>query len=357
MSKTARVTFSNASSPFFETLKKKVDAYFSDAKINQTGNRKLFTKAIILFTLLVIVYTTLVFFTPKSILLSLMLCALLGLTFAAIGFNVMHDGAHGSFSTKTKVNDLMSYSLNVMGASSFMWKIKHNFNHHTYTNIEDMDDDIDIRPFMRVTENHPKLWFHKYQHIYWPIMYSLTYILWVFYLDFYKYFTGKIAELTFRKMTPSEHFWFWGTKVFYISIFIFIPMYFVGVKQTIIGYLTASVICGLVISIIFQLAHVVQGPKFPLPNEKNKIESEWAVHQLETTADFAPSNKVVSWLVGGLNYQVEHHLFPKISHVHYPKIREFVKETCAEFNVSYHEFPTLFGAVKSHVQYLKMIGA
>ena len=134
-------------------------------------------------------------------------------------------------------------------------------------------------------------------------------------------------------------------------------MYFVGVKETIIGYLTASVICGLVISIIFQLAHVVQGPKFPLPNEKNKIESEWAVHQLETTADFAPSNKVVSWLVGGLNYQVEHHLFPKISHVHYPKIREFVKETCAEFNVSYHEFPTLFGAVKSHVQYLKMIGA
>ena len=182
MSKTARVTFSNASSPFFETLKKKVDAYFADAKINQTGNRKLFTKAIILFTLLVIVYTTLVFFTPQSILLSLMLCALLGLTFAAIGFNVMHDGAHGSFSTKTKVNDLMSYSLNVMGASSFMWKIKHNFNHHTYTNIEDMDDDIDIRPFMRVTENHPKLWFHKYQHIYWPIMYSLTYILWVFYL-------------------------------------------------------------------------------------------------------------------------------------------------------------------------------
>jgi linoleoyl-CoA desaturase len=179
----------------------------------------------------------------------------------------------------------------------------------------------------------------------------------VFYLDFYKYFTGKIAEVKIKKMTTSEHIWFWGTKVIYIGIFLIIPMIVVGVKATLIGYLTASVICGLVISIIFQLAHVVEGPIFPVPDEKNKISSEWAVHQLETTADFAPNNKFISWFVGGLNYQVEHHLFPKISHIHYPQIRQFVKETCAEFNVSYHEFPTFFSAVKSHIKYLKMIGA
>jgi linoleoyl-CoA desaturase len=356
MSKSPRVTFSNAASPFFDTLKKKVDGYFANSNISQTGNKKLFSKAVILFSSLIIIYTLLVFFTPENTFLALALCGLLGLNFAAIGFNVMHDGAHGSFSTKTKVNDIMSYSLNAMGASSFMWKIKHNFNHHTYTNIEDMDDDIDIQPFMRVTENHDKYWFHKYQHIYFPIMYSLTYILWVFYLDFLKYFTGKIAEIKIKKMKTSEHIWFWATKVIYIAVFLIIPSYVHGFGATIIGYVTAAVICGFTISIIFQLAHVVEGPKFPLPNENNKIQSEWAVHQLETTANFAPENKFISWLVGGLNYQVEHHLFPKISHVHYPQIRKLVKETCAQYNISYHEFPTFWGAVKSHILFLKTAG-
>jgi linoleoyl-CoA desaturase len=124
-----------------------------------------------------------------------------------------------------------------------------------------------------------------------------------------------------------------------------------------IGYTLIVLVTGFIISIVFQLAHVVEDLNFPEPNpETKKIDNEWAIHQIETTANFATKSKLVSWYVGGLNFQVEHHLFPKISHIHYPQINQFVRETCEQFNLNYIEFPTMLGAVKSHLSHLKQIG-
>jgi linoleoyl-CoA desaturase len=348
-----RVTFTNQSNQFTQTLRSRVEAYFKENKIKQSGSKRLFTKAIFLFSVLITLYTLLVFYT-LPIWVSVLLCMLLGTVFAAIGFNVMHDGAHGSFSSKKWVNNLMSYSLDMLGGSSIMWKIKHNHNHHTFTNIEGMDDDIDIVPYFRLNENQPKKNYHKFQHIYWVALYCTTYILWVFMMDYKKYFTNKIGLTTFRKLTTNEHIMFWSGKTFYLIVFFIIPFFFVGIVKTLVGYLIASSFCGLLIALIFQLAHIVEGIQFPRADENGKIDNDWTIHQLQTTANFATKNKLVSWFVGGLNYQVEHHLFPKISHIHYPKINAIVKETCAQFNVTYHEYPTVLKAVKSHVSYLKM---
>jgi linoleoyl-CoA desaturase len=271
----------------------------------------------------------------------------------------MHDGAHGSFSTKPWVNDMMSHSLEMMGGSSFMWKVKHNQNHHTFTNIEGMDDDIDIKPFIRVSVDQPKKWYHRFQHVYSFLLYALTYFFWIFWLDFKKYFSGKIGELKIKKMSAKDHVIFWVSKVMYIMVFVVVPIYRVGLLETILGYSVVLVVTGLIISIVFQLAHIVEGAIFPVGidgSKSLKIETEWAIHQLNTTANFATKNKVVSWFVGGLNFQVEHHLFPKISHVHYPEISKLVKETCQQFNVNYMEFPTVFAAIKSHVVHLKHVG-
>jgi linoleoyl-CoA desaturase len=351
-----KVVFNNKNSVFFNTLKDKVDAYFKSNNIKETGNSRLFVKTIILFFTAAIIYTILVFFTP-SIFISLILCCLMGLNLAGIGFNVMHDGAHGSFSRISWVNEVMAYSLNIMGGNSFLWKAKHNINHHSFTNIEGMDDDIDIKPFIRVHEDQEKHWYHRFQHVYWAGLYCLTYLLWVFFQDFKKYFTGKIAETTFRKMGVSDHIVFWVSKLFYIGIFIILPMFFVGVIQTIIGYLSVSFVTGFVIAVVFQLAHVVQGANFVAPDkESHKVEEEWAIHQIHTTANFATKNKIVSWFTGGLNFQVEHHLFPRISHIHYPKISQLVRETCETFGVTYIEFPTVLSAIRSHVVHLKTIG-
>jgi linoleoyl-CoA desaturase len=355
MSKTTRVAFSNQQSPFFEALKSRVDAYFDEQKIRPSGNFRLYGKAIFLICITVATYIGLVF-GNLPVWASVCLCVLMGFNLAAIGFNVMHDGAHGSFSRKTWVNNLMANSLDAMGGSSTMWKIKHNFNHHTYTNIDGLDDDIDIRPFLRINEDQTKHWFHRFQHYYFVLLYALTYLLWVFILDFKKYFSGKVADLPFRKFTLKQHLLFWGAKTFYFSVFLLIPAFRVGVVETIVGYLLVCLVCGLIISIVFQLAHVVEGPQFPVPDDKRKIKTEWAVHQLLTTANFATRSRIISWFVGGLNFQVEHHLFPRISHIHYPAINKLVKDTCAEFSVAYFEFPTLGSAIKSHVVHLKKVG-
>ncbi len=351
-----RVSFNNKNSVFFNSLKDKVDDYFKSNNIKETGNFKLYLKTIILTVSAFSLYTILVFFTP-NVWVSLILCALFGLNLAAIGFNTMHDGAHGSFSTKTWVNELMGYSLNAMGGSVYLWKYKHNINHHSFTNIEGMDDDIDIKPWIRVHEDQKKHWYHRFQHIYWFVLYGITYLLWVFVQDFKKYFTGKVGDLPFRKMDTKEHFIFWITKVVYVGVFMILPIFMVGLIDTIIGYSVIAFVCGFVIAIVFQLAHIVEDATFVAPSSENhKVDIEWAVHQIKTTANFATKSKIVSWFTGGLNFQVEHHLFPRISHIHYPKISELVRETCEQFGVKYLEFPSVLSAVRSHVIHLKHVG-
>jgi len=352
----AKVTFNNKKSPFFDELRARTDKYFKDKKINPTGNYKLYTKTVVLVSVALTIYSLLVF-GNLPVWASLLLCAALGCSFASIGFNVMHDGAHGSYSTNKHVNNIMSYSLNLMGGSSYMWKVKHNVVHHTYTNIQGVDDDIAVGPLLRINEQQPRYWIHKFQHVYWVFLYGVTYFMWIFWMDFLKYFTNKVGSVPIRKMKLSEHIGFWLTKVIYLSIFLIIPAFTQGIIATLVGYGVVIFVCGVVIASIFQLAHVVEGTAFPEPDPtSNKIEDEWAKHQVLTTANFATRNKVISWLCGGLNFQVEHHLFPKISHVHYPEISKIVRETCEDYNINYIEYPTLWSALGAHVRHLKTLG-
>jgi linoleoyl-CoA desaturase len=289
--------------------------------------------------------------------LSVILCSLFGINLAAIGFNVMHDGAHGSFSSKAWVNEIMGHSLNLMGGDVHLWKTKHNLIHHSFTNIDGYDDDIDIKPFMRTTTIQPKKPIHKWQHIYSVALYSLTYVLWIFYFDWKKYFSGKIGMTPIRKFSTKDHVIFWVTKIVHFGVFFALPMYTMGVLQTIVGYLIASFVCGMILSYVFQMAHVMENTEFVDPVATDgKIGDEWAVHQIKTTSNFATQNKIVSWFTGGLNFQVEHHLFPRISHVHYPELNKIVKETCAQFGVRYNEYKTVVSAIKSHVNHLKTMG-
>jgi linoleoyl-CoA desaturase len=276
---------------------------------------------------------------------------------AGIGFNIMHDGAHGSFSKYKWLNNVAAFSLNILGGSSFMWNLKHNVIHHAYTNIDGVDDDINIQPWMRMSSTQPKRKLHRYQHIYFWVLYSMLYILWVFVLDYTKYFKGKIGNTSLKKMTLADHLIFWGFKIFFLAVFVFIPIYTLGFISWLTGFLVFSLVAGFVISIVFQLAHTVEHTHFPMPHETTgKLEDEWAIHQLKTTANFAPKNKFISWMIGGLNFQIEHHLFPKISHIHYPALRKIIKQSCLEFGIPYIEYPKMRQAVVSHLVFLKQMG-
>lgn len=336
-------------------LKKRVNQYFLDQKKSTTGNTSLFFKAVLLCLGYIGIYIQLVFFTPVAW-IAIPECVLFGCLTAAVGFNVMHDGAHGSFSKSKIINKLAGFSLNFLGGSSIMWNMKHNIIHHTYTNIDGVDDDIEVRPWLRFAASQKKLKMHKFQHYYFWFFYALLHLMWMFVSDYKKYFSGKIGHVPLRKMTIKEHLSFWTAKIIYAFMFIILPIWMLGFMTWLFGFLIITLITGFVISIVFQLAHTVEHTSFPLPNETGKIENEWAIHQIATTSNFATKNKLLSWLVGGLNFQIEHHLFPKISHVHYPAISKIIKKTCTEFGLTYIEFPKMYHAIISHVAYLKRLG-
>lgn len=354
----SQTTFARTAPVFFQRLRELTEEYFRENNLKKTGDARLYWKTAILLTGLALLYVVLVFFTPSSAWISLGLCALMGVVVASIGFNVMHDGAHGSYSRRKWVNTMMGHSLNFLGGNVYIWKLKHNENHHTFTNIEGVDDDIDIKPFVRVHPGQPRYWFHRFQHIYGLLLYGTTYIFWIFYNDLKKYFSGMIADNTpMKPMSLKEHIIFWTSKVFYVGLFIGLPMAMVGVLPTLAGYGVMVFVTGLVIAVVFQLAHVVEDTEFVHPEgEKHEIGSEWAIHQVATTVNFATHNRVWNWLFGGLNFQVEHHLFPRISHVHYPELNKRLKQVCAEFNIQYREFPSLRSALWSHLMHLRRVG-
>ncbi len=341
---------------FHAELRKRINDYFVEVGKAKTGNYELFIKAIILVISFVAIYIHVVFFTP-AYWFALLECVVLGGLTAAIGFNVMHDGAHGSFSKYKWVNELAGLSLNMLGANVFMWKTKHNIVHHTFTNIDGVDDDIDARPFLRLCETQQRYKIHRYQHLYFWLAYALLYLYWVFFSDYEKYFTHRVGNMPLKPMRVKEHIIFWAFKAVHAILFVALPIYIVGWLPWLIGFLLYSMVTGFVLSIVFQLAHVVEDTNFAVPIQPaNQIEDEWAIHQLQTTANFATKNRIITWLLGGLNYQIEHHLFPQISHIHYPAISQIIRQACAEYGIRYIEYPKTRMAITSHVAHLRALG-
>ncbi len=341
---------------FHAVLKERVADYFDKNHLSTTGGWRIFSKAIILAVALVGLYVHLVFFTPVWY-LGVLECILMGFVISFIGFNVMHDGAHGSFSNSPVLNKFAAFTLNLLGGSAFMWNMKHNVIHHAYTNVHEVDDDLNGSILLRLSEHQKRYKVHSFQHIYFWVLYAQLYLFWIFFSDYKKYFKGKIGDIPLKKMSWQDHLIFWKSKVLFLFIYIVLPIVFAGWLHWLIGFITITWVAGVVLSIVFQLAHTVEHTHFPLPDEATgKMGDEWAVHQLKTTANFATGNAVISWFVGGLNYQVEHHLFPKISHVHYPAISKIVKQACQEYGVTYNEYDKMRHAILSHIAYLRNLG-
>jgi linoleoyl-CoA desaturase len=291
-----------------------------------------------------------------SLVTGLLLSLTLGLSLVSIAFNVMHDACHGSYSSKKWVNELLSLTMNALGSNAFIWKVKHNVVHHTYTNIDGIDDDIAKSPVLRHCPSQKWVKAHRFQFLYMFVLYAMSTILWVFLTDMVKYFSRRII-VTEMKFSPKEHLIFWGSKLLYLFFYIALPVALVGWSNWLIGYLVVNATMGLTLSLVFQLAHVVEKTAFEEAGDKpRQIDSEWALHEIRTTANFAPKNNLVSWYVGGLNYQIEHHLFPRVSHIHYQALSKIVHRHCQEAGLPYHSYPTMRGAVLSHIKVMKQLG-
>lgn len=352
----AKVTFNKQEDYFFKSVKKSVDQYFVDNNIKKTGNWQLYSKVVILFPIAVAVYLFLLFGIYSSI-AGILLSILFGVVLSAIAFNVMHDACHGSFSSKKWVNETLGLTMNALGSVAYFWKIKHNVLHHTYTNVDGIDEDIAKNPLLRMCPSQKWYPVHRVQHLYVLLLYPITTFAWLMIFDFVRYFSYKSNNNAVAKIPAHEKVIFWITKILYIVFYLVIPIAIVGWPAALTGFFIMHFVMGFILAIVFMLAHVVEKTRFEIAGEEARmVESQWAVHQVETTANFAPKNKFINWFVGGLNFQVEHHLFPRISHIHYPQISKIVAAECAQFNLDYHSYPTMRSAVASHFRLMKNLG-
>jgi linoleoyl-CoA desaturase len=247
----------------------------------------------------------------------------------------------------------------VLGASRYLWNYKHNVLHHRLTNIHTWDDDLETRGFLRLTPQ--ERWKPRYygQHLFVAVLYAVNAFEMVFVKDFVQYFSLRInPHQGIPPLSNAEKVEFWAAKALYLAVFVALPFAILPAERAVMGFLVYEVTLGLSLALVFSLAHQVESVEFPSPNGVPPTISEgWGAHQMRTTANFANRSSGWNWFSGGLNHQIEHHLFPSMSHTHYAAIGKVVRSTAQEFGLPYNHFETYGAALRSHYRLLRRLGA
>lgn len=355
---TISVKFSNkdtSSKAFIKELKKRVDAYFETNNISRKANATMVLKTLSILALTFIPYALIMSnqFSPWQM---LGLAIIMGFGVAGIGFSISHDALHGAYTSSNRLNALIGYTFELMGANGYLWKITHNVIHHTYTNIQGIDEDLEVSPLLRLSPESEHRPIHKFQHIFGFAAYSFSTLYWVFVKDYKYMFQRDLGPYQNIKHPASEIAILIIAKIFYYGYMIVLPLMILDITwwQFAIGFVALHLTAGLILGVIFQLAHVVEGPMHVTAEGNDVMEDAWLVHEMKTTANFARNNKLLCWYVGGLNFQIEHHLFPKTCSIHYPAISPIVEEVAKEYGIPYHHHPTLSRAIASHYRMLKL---
>lgn len=302
-------------------------------------------------------YALLLLFGGTSPSLAVALTVSLALATAGIGFSVMHDANHGAYSRSARVNRAWGLALDFVGASSYLWRFKHNVHHHTYANIDGMDADIDGEPFLRLAPSQRLRAVHRYQHVYAWLLYGVLAVKWWFVDDVVDLVRGRIGQLPFPRPRGRELAAFLAGKAVFLAWAVVVPVLVFRSGWVAPLFLLGALTLGVVLATVFQLAHAVPDAEFHAagPGDQ-RMQTGWAEHQVRATVDFAPANRLLGWYIGGLNFQIEHHLLPDVCHVHYPALAGVVEATCVAHGVPYRTQPTLRAAIAAHYRFLRALG-
>jgi linoleoyl-CoA desaturase len=347
---------------FYDELKKRIEVYFANTNLDSHGNTAMRWKTVVMVAIYLSPFLVMLTGVGSiSILLYLSLWLLMGIGMVGIGTSVMHDSNHGSYSDNKMLNKWLARIIFLVGGYHVTWRIQHNILHHTYTNIEGLDGDIDAGILLRFSPHSKPYKMHRFQHVYAWFLYGLLTLQWATIKDFKSVIEyEKLGLLRKERRSLRRALWevAW-TKVVYYLIFLGLPLYFsqVGWGWVVAGFVLMQFVAGLALSCIFQLAHVMEGAEFPAPTDDKKMENNWAVHQIMNTLNFSPRSRIMSWFIGGLNFQIEHHLFPHICHVHYPKLSLIVRRTAQQYGIPYQVEPTFVSALATHGKMLKKLGS
>jgi linoleoyl-CoA desaturase len=339
-----------------DRLNEAVDEYFRSKGISKHGGVRMWLKSLTVIAWAVASYVTLVFLA-SSWWLVLLSAVSLGLAVAGIGFNVQHDGGHGAYSSRRFGNRATARVLDLVGGSSYIWNFKHNIFHHQYTNVDGVDDDLEADPLLRLAPGQRRFWFHRFQHIYIWLLYGFLPPKWAWYDDIRDLITGRAGRQPITRPKGWDLAWMLVGKALYTTWVLVIPLLLHPFWNVLGVYLVVALVAGVTLSTVFQLAHCVEEADVTsIPEDGAKLPRSWAEHQLATTADFSPRNRLLSWYLGGLNFQVEHHLFPRICHVHYPALAPVIRGVCQEAGVTHFTHKSVWRALRSHVRHLKQMG-
>jgi linoleoyl-CoA desaturase len=344
-------------SEFSRVLRERVNAHFKDNGISTDANAEMVIKSVLLVIAWLGTYSIIVF-GNLPIWLTFPLWALLGALIALVSVNIGHDAIHGAYTKKKWLKDILCHSFNINGASAYMWKISHNHAHHTYTNIHGHDADINPGDILRISPSTKLRAFHRFQHIYAFFLYSFATFSWVFAKDYVQFFQNEINNYENKKHPVREYFLLFFYKFLNYGMYLVIPLLFMPYSWGVIlgGYLIMHAVSGFYLAIIFMLAHGVEEVHFPLPDDEGIIGDDWVIHQMHTTANFSTNSWWAGFLTGGLNTQIEHHLFANVCGVHYRSIAKIIQSTCKEFGVPYYDIPSFGAAIASHYRFLKKLG-
>ncbi|UKN01655.1 fatty acid desaturase [Paracrocinitomix mangrovi] len=345
---------------FSTTLNKRVRAYFKENNISRYANANMKIKTIFMISLFFIPLGFLLSTLVQSIWLTGLLYFIMGLGTAGIGLSIMHDANHGSYSKNDKVNKALGGLLNLVGGFAPTWRMQHNVLHHTYTNVHGYDEDIQPPGVLRFSPNEERKKIHKFQHLYAWFFYGLMTFSWITAKDFKQ--LNRYKKMGILDTEKDSYGWLLTKliffKVVYYTIALVLPMLIIDIAWYwfVIFVFMYHFVAGLILALVFQPAHVIPETEFVDTKGETSIDNNFMIHQMQTTANFAPESRILYWLIGGLNYQVEHHLFPNICHVHYKKISKIVRETAKEYNVPYNSHTTFFKAIAYHTKLLKSLG-
>ena len=340
---------------FYRELKRRVDRYFETTGLRRRGSLRMYFKTAVILLWFGASYALLVF-AAATWWQAVPLAASLALAIAGIGFAVQHDANHGSYSSNERVNRLMGITLDLLGASSYVWKWKHNIFHHTYTNLSGADEDINIGFFARLAPVQRRRRIHRLQQFYVWLLYGFMLAKWQFIDDFKNVAQARVAENRMPRPRRSALVELIAGKVAFAGWAFVVPMLFHPWWVVLLFYGATSFFVAVILSVVFQVAHCGAHASFPTLSESGDVPTSWAVHEVESTVDFARRSRLLTWYLGGLNYQIEHHLFPRISHVHYPALAPIVEAACADFGVTYTVHDGVFPAVSSHWHWLQQMG-
>ncbi|MDP4129572.1 MAG: acyl-CoA desaturase [Bacteroidota bacterium] len=349
---------------FYEAVINKVAAYFEENDISPYANSAMWWKTGIMASLYFVPYVLIVTgYAAGKLWLFFGLWFLMAIGMSGIGTAVMHDANHGTYSKDKKINNFISHILEIIGGYTVTWRIQHNVLHHTYTNVAGLDEDIDSIILLRLSPRQKRYWFHRYQYLYAWFFYMIMTLFWMTAKDYLQVIRYRHHDLLIKQKVSLNQAIFRITlyKVFYYGYIIVLPILFSGMPwyRVLMGFLFMHFSAGLFLSCVFQPSHVMEASAFASPIQtdgRKQMEDSWAVHEVANTTDFAPRNRALSWFIGGLNYQIEHHLFTGVCHVHYQRLAPIVRATAAEFGLPYHVQPTFRKALLEHARMLKKLG-